>query len=184
MAGFSIAKGIDDTDFTRIADGLIIAGVVSLPWSTSATAVFAVLWAIALISLLSWADVRRELLTPAGGLPVVLVALGLAGILWAEVTAFERWKGFESYLKLLAIPLLLAQFRRRFRKRFFGTFGITSVGTLGADLLTPMAPVTSLLTYGPHEGNVFHCPARLGYSLGRSIRRREVNSSEFVVASL
>jgi len=116
MAGFSIAKGIDDTDFTRIADGLIIAGVVSVPWSTSATAVFAVLWAIALISLLSWADVRRELLTPAGGLPVVLVALGLAGILWAEVTAFERWKGFESYLKLLAIPLLLAQFRRSDRR--------------------------------------------------------------------
>lgn len=37
----------------------------------------------------------------------------------------------------------------RFRRRYFGTFNITSVGTLGADLLTPMAPVTSLLTYGP-----------------------------------
>jgi hypothetical protein len=37
----------------------------------------------------------------------------------------------------------------RFRKRYFGTFNITSVGALGADLLTPLAPVTSLLTYGP-----------------------------------
>jgi hypothetical protein len=37
----------------------------------------------------------------------------------------------------------------RFRRRYFGTFGITSVGALGADLLTPSAPVTSLLTYGP-----------------------------------
>ena len=37
----------------------------------------------------------------------------------------------------------------RSRKRYFGTFVITSVGTLGADLLTPRAPVTTLLTHGP-----------------------------------
>ena len=37
----------------------------------------------------------------------------------------------------------------RFRRRYFGTFAITSVGALGADLLTPRGPVTSLLTYGP-----------------------------------
>jgi len=37
----------------------------------------------------------------------------------------------------------------RFRRRYFGTFVITSVGALGADLLTPRGPVTSLLTYGP-----------------------------------
>jgi hypothetical protein len=44
----------------------------------------------------------------------------------------------------------------RFRKRCVGTFVITSVGALGADLLTPMAPVTSLLTYGPlgDDGNL------------------------------
>lgn len=35
------------------------------------------------------------------------------------------------------------------RKRFFGTFAITSVGFLGANMLTPIAPFTSLLTYGP-----------------------------------
>jgi hypothetical protein len=37
----------------------------------------------------------------------------------------------------------------RSRKRCFGTFAITSVGALGADLLTPRAPITSVLTYGP-----------------------------------
>jgi hypothetical protein len=35
------------------------------------------------------------------------------------------------------------------RKRFFGTFAITSVGFLGANMITPIAPFTSLLTYGP-----------------------------------
>jgi hypothetical protein len=40
----------------------------------------------------------------------------------------------------------------RFRFRFVGTFVITSVGALGADLLSPRAPVTSILTYGPLDG--------------------------------
>src|SRR5262245_24608537 len=112
MARISIANGIEKTGLIRVADGLVIAIAVSLPWSTSATAILAVLWLLALIPALDWIDVRRELLTPAGGLPVVLVTLGLAGMLWADVTLLERWKGFDSFLKLLAIPLLLVQFRR------------------------------------------------------------------------
>ncbi len=33
-------------------------------------------------------------------------------MLWADVTLLERWKGLDSFLKLLAIPLLFLQFRR------------------------------------------------------------------------
>ena len=58
----------------RIADGLAVAVAVSLPWSTSATSILVVLWLLALIPTLDWANVRRELLTPAGGLPVLLFA--------------------------------------------------------------------------------------------------------------
>jgi hypothetical protein len=75
-----------------------------------------------------------------------------------ELGDAELWqRGF--YRMLAAVSYLPFFLRRpiwwialnvpRFRKRFFGTFGITSVGTLGAELLTPIAPVTSLLTYGP-----------------------------------
>jgi hypothetical protein len=34
------------------------------------------------------------------------------GTLWADVTWLERWKGLDSFAKLLVIPLLLVQFRR------------------------------------------------------------------------
>ena len=112
MSGLSLANGIDQDKLTRLADGLIVAVAVSLPWSTSATAILVVLWLLALIPTFHWADIRRELITPAGGLPVLLVAAGLAGMLWADVTLLERWKGFESFLKLLVIPLLFAQYRR------------------------------------------------------------------------
>jgi O-antigen ligase len=112
MAGLSTVNGVDQAKLARLADVLVVAVAVSLPWSTSATAILVVLWLLALIPTLRWADIRRELATPAGGLPVLLVALGLAGMLWADVTLLERWKGFDSYLKLLMTPLLFVQYRR------------------------------------------------------------------------
>jgi O-antigen ligase len=95
-----------------VSDVLAVAIAVSLPWSTSATAILVGLWLFALVPVLRWDELRREILTPAGGLPVLLVLLGVAGMLWADVTLLERWKGLDSFLKLLAIPLLLVQFRR------------------------------------------------------------------------
>ena len=95
-----------------VADVLAVAIAVSLPWSTSATAILVGLWFFTLVPVLRWDELRREILTPAGGLPVLLVLLGVAGMLWADVTLLERWKGLDSFLKLLAIPFLLVQFRR------------------------------------------------------------------------
>lgn len=96
----------------RMADILAVAAAVSLPWSTSATAILAVLWVFALLPTLRWSDISRELATPAGGLPVLLVLLGLAGMAWGDMSLTEKWRGFDSFVKLLAIPLLFAQFRR------------------------------------------------------------------------
>ncbi|HET8543814.1 MAG TPA: O-antigen ligase family protein, partial [Pseudolabrys sp.] len=95
-----------------LADAFAVAIAVSLPWSTSATAMLVGLWFFALVPVLRWDELRREILTPAGGLPVLLVLLGVVGMLWADVTLLERWKGLDSFLKLLAIPLLLVQFHR------------------------------------------------------------------------
>jgi hypothetical protein len=105
-----------------LADALVVAVAVSLPWSTSATGILVVLWLLALIPTLDASALRRVMLTPAGFLPVALVALGVIGMLWADVTWAERWGGVESFLKLLAIPLLLVQFSgsQRGRKVFIG----------------------------------------------------------------
>ena len=45
-------------------------------------------------------------------MPVLLAVLGGLGMLWANVAWPERLGGADSFLKLLAIPLLVAQFRR------------------------------------------------------------------------
>lgn len=144
MAGLSIASGIDQAKLTRLADGLIVAVAVSLPWSTSATAILVVLWLFALIPTLHWPDIRHELMAPAGGLPVLLVAIGLAGMLWADVTFVERWKGFESFLKLLMIPLLFVQYRRSDRGEWvFAGYLLSCVALLVVTTVVMAIPALS-----------------------------------------
>ncbi len=97
----------------RAADGLAVALAATLPWSTSATGILAVLWIIALVPTLDRAILRDVLSKPAGYLPVMLWLLGLVGVLWAvDVPLAERLNGLVSFHKLLAIPLLIAQFSR------------------------------------------------------------------------
>jgi O-antigen ligase len=95
-----------------LADGMAAAVVISLPWSTTATGILVALWLIVVIPTLDVEAVRRAILTPAGGLPVLLWLMAVTGMIWADASLAERLKGLEPFHKLLAIPLLLAQFRR------------------------------------------------------------------------
>ena len=112
MSALSIGSRLDRTRLAKIADGLAVAVAVSLPWSTSATGILLVAWLVALIPTLDWNDLRSELLTAVGGLPVLLFLLGLAGMAWADVTWHARLGGLGGFVRLLMIPLLMAQFRR------------------------------------------------------------------------
>jgi O-antigen ligase len=106
-------RAFDRERWQRFADSVAVALVISLPWSTSATGILAAIWLIAVIPTLDGALLRRILLTPAGGLPVLLCVLAVIGMAWASgLPMAERWDGLKSFLKLLAIPLLMAQFQR------------------------------------------------------------------------
>ena len=59
MAGFSFAKGFDRAGLARIADALVVAIAVCLPWSTSVTAILLVLWLIIELPTLDWASAAR-----------------------------------------------------------------------------------------------------------------------------
>ena len=96
----------------RAADGLAAAAAASLPWSTTATAILVTAWFVVLVSAIEIASLRREIVSPAGGLPIVLVAIAAVGMSWSEASLSERLQGLEGFCKLLFIPFLLAQFRR------------------------------------------------------------------------
>ncbi|MGA7964665.1 MAG: O-antigen ligase family protein, partial [Gammaproteobacteria bacterium] len=112
MAGSVLAKIFDPKLMADRADWLAVAAAVSVPWSTSATSILIVIWVLALAPTLKWPDVRRELLTAAGGLPVLLFLLGALGMIWAGVPWEARLGGLNSFAKLLVVPLLIVQFRR------------------------------------------------------------------------
>jgi hypothetical protein len=103
---------LDRRWLTPIADGLVIAVAVSLPWSTSIAGILIVLWFIAVVPTLDAASLRREIMSPPGGLPLLLWTLGVSGMLWSDVSLSERVGGLSGFHKLLFVPLLLAQFRR------------------------------------------------------------------------
>lgn len=106
------ARTFDAAALSRAADWIAVAIAVSVPWSTSATGILIAIWLVLALLTLDVAAVRRELATAAGGIPVVLCALAAVGMLWADTTWHERLVGFVPFLRLLVIPLLLAQFRR------------------------------------------------------------------------
>jgi O-antigen ligase len=114
----------------QVADGLAAAVAVLLPWSTSATSIMIVLWLIAAVPTLDPASVRRELMSVAGGLPVLLWVLGAIGMLWADVSWSERIAGLGGFHKLLLVPLLLVQFRRGGNARWVILGFVASAGAL------------------------------------------------------
>jgi O-antigen ligase len=135
---------VDRTLLTRAADALAVAVAVSLPWSTSATSILVVVWLVVLLPTLRLAELRRELTTAAGGLPVLLLLFGIAGMLWADVALIERWRGLDSFLKLLVISLLFIQFRRSERADWvFGGYVIACVALLLASYVLVLWPELS-----------------------------------------
>jgi hypothetical protein len=106
------AGWLDRAVLARLADRLVVAVVVSLPWSTSATGILIVLWLIAYLPTIDVPALRREVLSFAGGLPVLLWAMGVIGLAWADASWAERLGGLNSFHRLLVIPLLLARFRQ------------------------------------------------------------------------
>src|SRR5215475_6073943 len=102
----------DHKHFARLADGLAVALAVSLPWSTSATAVIAGLWLLAFLPTLDLPSLRRVVSIPAGALPVLFVMLGALGTSWTDAPWADRLDGLGSFVKLLFIPLLMHQFGR------------------------------------------------------------------------
>ena len=150
---------------TRAADALAVAVAISLPWSTSATSILVIVWLAVLLPTLRLAELRRELTTAAGGLPVLLLLFGIAGMLWADVALIERWKGLDSFFKLLVIPLLFIQYRPS--DRGLWVFG----GYLAACMALLVASAFLSITAGPWWPNHIY---------GVPVKNEATQSGEFV----
>jgi hypothetical protein len=110
------SRAFDRGRLILLADCLAAALAAALPWSTSAAGILSALLLVVLLATLDVRSVWRVLSTPAGGLPVLLLALAIVSTLWAtDANVVERLEALKPYLKLLFIPLLIVQFSRSTR---------------------------------------------------------------------
>lgn len=98
--------------YIRVTDILMVLAAASLPWSTSALAVFMLLWLVAVIPTIDWEHFILDLAQPAFALPIALVALAVIGLAWSETSWAERLQGIKPLSKLLLLPFLLGYFQR------------------------------------------------------------------------
>jgi O-antigen ligase len=113
MVGLPAMSGFSRSRFIPVVDWLAVGVAVSLPWSTSVTAILVALWILAVLPTLDGNAVRRELTNPAAYLPVLLWLLAAIGMMWAaDVSWHDRIGGLGKFHRLLVIPLLLIHFRR------------------------------------------------------------------------
>jgi O-antigen ligase len=141
MTALTTTVRFDRGHLLRLADWLAAAVAIALPWSTSATGILIAAWLVVVLPTLDMASIRRELGTPAGGLPVLLWCLGVVGMLWADAGWSERLNGLGGFNRLLLIPLLLAHFRRSEHGRWivFGFLG-SVVGVLVVSFFLALTP--------------------------------------------
>src|SRR4051812_33883926 len=112
----------------------------ALPWSTTAVAIFMVVWFITLLPMIDFRAFYASLGKPAGFLPLVLVALAFLGLFWTGDTWAVRLQGFTPVAKLLAVPFLLYHFERSQRGHWvFIAFLASCVLLMGLSWLTYFA---------------------------------------------
>lgn len=91
-----------------------------IPWSTTAVAVFVVLWFVVLLPTIDPRAFLASLRQPAYFLPVAFFALVMFGMSWSDAPWPETLQGVSPAAKLLAIPFLMYHFERS--KRSYWVF--------------------------------------------------------------
>jgi O-antigen ligase len=105
----------DPAAWVTTSDVFIILIAVSLPWSTSLVAIFAV---AALVTMVPFFDVGaflQALKRPVCTVPIALFALAAVGTLWSDAPWGARLYAVGPAAKLLMLPVLFYHFERSLR---------------------------------------------------------------------
>ena len=91
----------------KLADWLMLALVMTLPWSTGATSFLSALWLIAFLPTLRWPMVLVEIKRPRSALPLALFALFVLASLWSMGSWQDSLREIKSLVKLTVLPLVV-----------------------------------------------------------------------------
>lgn len=116
--------------FSGLADVLAAMIAVSLPWSTTAPAIFVGLWLLVVMPTINWCDYAHCLAKPAFALPFAFLFLALLGTLWSDAEWTDRLHAIKPFAKLILIPPLLYHFSRSERASWVGLAFLISCALL------------------------------------------------------
>lgn len=135
----------DPAAWITTTDIFIILVALSLPWSTSLVAIFAV---VALVTMAPFFDARaflQSLTRPISIVPVALFTLALVGTLWSDAPWATRLYAVGPTAKLLMLPALFYHFERSTRGvQVFTAFLVSCVLLMAMSWLVAFDPRLAL----------------------------------------
>jgi O-antigen ligase len=135
----------DPAAWVATTDVFFILAAVSLPWSTSLVAIFAVAALIAMVPFFDAKTFLEILKRPVSFLPVALFLLAAAGTLWSEAPWGERLYSVGPAAKLLMVPVLFYHFERTARGlQVFVAFLVSCVLLMAMSWLVAFDPHLAL----------------------------------------
>jgi O-antigen ligase len=141
----------DPAAWVTTSDIFIVLIVLSLPWSTSLVAIFAV---AALLTMLPFLDVKvflQVLKRPVCAVPIAFFALAAAGTLWSDAPWGARLYAVGPAAKLLMLPVLFYHFERSSRGlQVFAAFLISCVLLLAMSWIVAFDPALALKSGAEH----------------------------------
>jgi O-antigen ligase len=105
----------DPAAWVTTSDVFIILIAVSLPWSTSLVAIFAVAAVVTMMPFFDVGAFLQALKRPVCTVPVALFALAAVGTLWSDAPWGARLYAVGPAAKLLMLPVLFYHFERSSR---------------------------------------------------------------------
>jgi O-antigen ligase len=143
----------DPAAWITTTDNFIILIALSLPWSTSLVAIFAV---AALVTMAPFFDTKaflQSLKRPVSIFPVALFALALVGTLWSDAPWHARFYAVSPAAKLLVLPVLFYHFERSARGLWvFVAFLVSCTLLMAMSWIVAFHPGLSLKTFDPQRG--------------------------------
>src|SRR6185437_13647675 len=112
------------------ADVAAILLALSLPWSTTLVAVFAVVMLIVMVPFMDIEALLRSLKRPIAAVPIALFLLAAVGTLWSAASWGERLYAVGPTVKLLMLPFLFHHFERSKRGQSIFTAFLISCALL------------------------------------------------------
>jgi len=130
-----------------VADTLVVLMAAALPWSTTVFGICAGLWLFAFAAISKPGNLWELFKIPQCALPIALFGLCLVGMLWSKATLTAEFHATGTFVKLLAIPLLIYQFELSGRGVYvFVAFLVSCTTLMILSWLNWFAPETILFS--------------------------------------